>query len=491
MLKTFIRLFFILITAIYSFYKLSNSKPKNKAIQIKVLTFSISISGVIALLFNSNKSLGLIILFILFFLIMKIFEKQNTIQTYVNALFSFAFSFIVFSFSIIIISLLFLPFHCEIHQLPWHIIHTLIGITQFSIIYFCFHVPRLQKGMLFLHYLPSGNIGFTLSITIVMLIIMANQIETKTDSLFLSLFSFILISAFLLIYWWNYHITQTYRKFLRRNELDSLNLLLEERNQQIIYLKNENDKLARIIHKDNKIIPALSMTIIDSHENKTELDLSKLESDSSLYTKLKQLYAERTETLEKYQREILRLPQTSFDSINAVLSFMQSESLNAGIPYEVVLLDNLDSTIPAEITENDFTHILSDLLVNAVNACRDVPSASIQVYLGKMKYISTIKICNTGNIFNIETLKNLGLVRHTTHANTGGSGIGLMDIWKIKEKYKATLLIDEIADASLSEIYTHVNLLFNHKNHYIIQSDRHKELSAYINRPDIMILSKD
>ena len=65
-----------------------------------------------------------------------------------------------------------------------------------------------------------------------------------------------------------------------------------------------------------------------------------------------------------------------------------------------------------------------------------------------------------------------------------------MDIWSLKEKYKATLLINEITDESSSS-YTCINILFNHKNHYIIQSDRHKELSSYINRPDVMILAKD
>ena len=345
--------------------------------------------------------------------------------------------------------------------------------------------------MKFLFHLPSNNIGSSLCIFLIMLIIMLCESKTTVESFTLGFASLIVIIGFLLIYWWNYHITQTYRKFLRRNEIDSLTLLLEERNQEILYLKKENDKLAGIIHKDNKIIPSLSMAIIDSYENNTALDLSNLECDSSLYTKLKQLYDERCETLEKYHQEILHLPQTSFDSVNAVLSFMQSEALNAGIPYEVVLFDNLDSTIPAEITENDFTHILSDLLANAVNACRDIPSSSIQVYLGKMEGISITKICNTGNVFSMDALKNLGLARHTTHADTGGSGIGLMDIWKIKEKYKATLLIDEITSESSYEIHTHVNLLFNHKNHYIIQSDRHKELSRYINRPDIIILSKD
>lgn len=315
------------------------------------------------------------------------------------------------------------------------------------------------------------------------------ELKTKAEIYMYTFMSITLFLGFILIYWWNYHITQTYRKFLRKHEIDSLNLLLEERNQEITYLKNENDKLARIIHKDNKIIPALSMAIIDSYENKSTLDLSALETDSSLHGKLKQLYDERAETLANYQQEILRLPQTVFDSVNAVLSYMQTENLKAGIPFHVMLFDDLASTIPDEIAEDDFIHMLSDLLANAINACKDISSASIQVYLGKMDGISTIKILNTGNTFDIEVLRDLGLVRHTTHADTGGSGIGLMDIWKIKEQYKATLLIDEMVNPS--NTYTCVNILFNHKKHYIIQSNRHKELSSYINRTDIMIISKE
>lgn len=156
-----------------------------------------------------------------------------------------------------------------------------------------------------------------------------------------------------------------------------------------------------------------------------------------------------------------------------------------------MLFDNLKSTIPEEITEDDFNHLLSDLLTNAPNACTNISDASIVAYLEKTEKTSTIRICNTGSIFHIETLKNLGLCRHTTHPDTGGSDIGLMDIRMLKEKYKATLLIDEITDESSDEVYTCVNILFNHKNHYIIQSDRDKELITYINRPDVMIWGKE
>ena len=233
------------------------------------------------------------------------------------------------------------------------------------------------------------------------------------------------------------------------------------------------------------------MAILDFKGNNNELYLLEADTDSTLLKKLKQLYDERVEILSNYQKEIVSLPSTAFDTVNAVLSYMQSQSLKESIAYQVILFDDLTSTIPSEISEDDFIHILSDLLTNAINACRNIPSAAIQIYLGKFDNISTIRICNTGQVFHIDTLKNLGQSRHTTHEETGGSGIGLMDIWRIKERYAATLLIDEVTDTSLSQSTVCISILFNHKNHYIIQSDRHKELSTYINRPDIMIFSKD
>lgn len=489
MLTCLIRNFFVMLVSVYTFYKLLNIKPKKRNMQFFLVIYSFSVSLCTALLFSYNQSLNWLFILVSLFLIVKCIEHTNLYISYNAVLFSFSLSFTTFSLSAIIVGLILIPIFYGKYEMPWILIRLLIGSIHTFLIFSCFRIPRLRKGMKFLHYIPSYNLGLVSCISLFMLFIMFCELKTRAETYIYFFMSLSLFLGFLLICWWNYHITQTYRKFLRKNEINSLNLLLEERNQEILYLKSENDKLARIIHKDNKIIPALSMAIIDSYENKTTLNLSVLETTSSLHRKLKQLYKERVETLANYQQEILRLPQTAFDSVNAVLSYMQTESLKAGIPFHVMLFDDLASSIPEEITEDDFTHVLSDLLSNAINACKDIPSASIQVYLGSMENIPTIKVLNMGNVFDAEVLRDLGLARHTTHADTGGSGIGLMDIWSIKERYRATLLIDEIANDS--NTYTCVNILFNHKKHYIIQSNRHKELSSYINRPDIMIISKD
>ena len=427
----------------------------------------------------------------MFFLLMKICSKLRFSLIYITTLFSFALSFITYNLSGIIVGLILLPFQHGNYTLSWFLIRICGGMVHFLLLYCCYRIPRLKKGMTFLHNTSSNNIGSAFCLFTIILIIIASHSKTYSNVLIASVYTLLFILGLLLIYWWNYRITQTYRKFLRKNELDTLNRLIEKQNQEILYYKGEADYLAELIHRDNKMIPAITRTILYSYENHIPLDLSEWETASPLYDKLKQLYDERMDALETHQKKALACPPTGFDTVNATLSYMKSEAQNAGIPFHVVLFDDLVSTIPEKISEDDFNHMLSDLLANALNACKGIAGASIQVYLGKMDGISTIKICNTGTVFDVETLNHLGLVRHTTHPDTGGSGIGLMSIWRIKHKYAATLLIDENFDTNTASAYTYMNILFNGKNHYMIQSNRHKELSTYINRPDVMIIPKD
>lgn len=488
MLENFIRNAFIYLTSIYAFYKLLNHKPQDIWTHFILLSSSLIASLCSAALFGEDQNLNWIFNFFLFLLIMLFTERRLPLLTYTTVIFSYSLSFITLCMSVIIFALVTSVFFFGNYDLPWLFMRLPIGIFQFLLVHHCFHMPRFRKGMTFLYHVPSANLISTLCIITVMLMLLFSRANTMTNSIILLFYAFALVFSFILIYWWNYHITQTYRNYLRKNELDSLNLLLEERNQKIAYLKSENDKLARIIHKDNKIIPALSMAILDAKDDPSHLQLPKDETQTSLYQKLQKLYEERTETLENYQKEGCRLPQSAYDSVNAVLSYMQAEAARFKIPYQVILFDDLSAAVPKDISEEDLTHLLSDLLSNAIYASKEVPSASIQVCLGEQNGIFTVRVHNTGSVFPTDVLRDLGLVRHTTHADTGGSGIGLMDIWSIKKHCSATLLIDELSASPAS--YTSINLLWNHKDHYMIQSDRSRELSTCIRRSDLMILSK-
>ena len=107
----------------------------------------------------------------------------------------------------------------------------------------------------------------------------------------------------------------------------------------------------------------------------------------------------------------------------------------------------------------------------------------LQFYQAGKDFI--IEIADNGNPFEANVLVNYGLEQLTTHADTGGSGIGLMDIWKIKEKYGTSLHITEYEkDAPYTK---KIALIFNKKNRYTISTTRKEELQSISKRTDLQI----
>lgn len=412
--------------------------------------------------------------------------------TYVTTLFAFSLSFLSFILSGIASSLLLSPFYYNAYDIPWNIIHLGAGIIQFLSIYLCFKIPRLKRGMMFLYHIPSGNIGSTLCILVITFIIVYSYLESYTKTFIFSYSATIVITIFLLAYWWNYHLTQTYRKYLKKNEINTLNTIILEKDTEIQRLKTEHDRLARLIHKDNKLLPAFSMAITDFLENKNKLSSDELENyGNSLKDQLELLYDERMKSISEHSKSALPLPFTNLCSVDAVLSFMHKRALKENIQFQLILPDDIATTIINILSEEDLTLILSELLENALYASLGNPNANIQVHLGMHDEMLTIKVSNIGKGFEIDTLQNIGISKHTSHQDTGGSGTGMMDIWKLKERYHATLIIDETFTDLEASLHTSISLLFNQKNHYIIYSDRYKDLIKSINRPDVLILSKE
>ena len=127
---------------------------------------------------------------------------------------------------------------------------------------------------------------------------------------------------------------------------------------------------------------------------------------------LKILYDDCLEILTGYEKNLLPIPSTGFSSVNAVLIFMQKNAHQLGIRYQFMLTDSLSEIIPSVISEKDFSHLLSDLLDNAIIAAKDSPSGTIQIHMGYFDSIYTLKIFNTGQPFAINVLQNLGINRH-------------------------------------------------------------------------------
>lgn len=492
MLDNIIRNSFVILIAIFTFYKLLNYKFSFTTVRILLICTSLIISIISGFFFISNQAFNWICILIAYIILMQIFLPLSWYVTYTTSLFAFSLSFISFILSGVVSSLILFPIYYNAYEVPWILIHLGAGIIQFLAIYFCFRIPRLQRGMMFLYHIPSGNIGSTLCILIFTFIIINGYLENYTKTFIFTYSAIIFIGLFLLSFWWNYHLTQTYRKYLKKNEITTLNNLILEKDAEIQRLQLEHDRLAHIIHKDNKLLPAFSLAITDFLKNKNNLSSAELETyGNNLRNQLELLYDERVKTVSERPTNLLPLPLTNICSVDAILSFMYKRALKENIPFQLILTDDISTISKNIISEKDLTLFLSELLENALYASQNISDTNIQVYLGMYNEIFTLKVSNVGVRFELDTLQNLGIVKHTSHQDTGGSGTGMMDIWMLKERYLATLIIDETYTDCETSVQTCISILFNRKNHYIIHSDRYKDLIKSINRPDVLILSKE
>lgn len=76
--------------------------------------------------------------------------------------------------------------------------------------------------------------------------------------------------------------------------------------------------------------------------------------------------------------------------------------------------------------------MLADLIENAFIAMSDVTDKKFSLTLGEWEITCLLKFPTTDSRFT-GNFQDFGLKAHTTHAGNGGSGIGLMDIWKLKK----------------------------------------------------------
>ncbi|MDE7181660.1 MAG: hypothetical protein K2O41_01330 [Clostridia bacterium] len=242
---------------------------------------------------------------------------------------------------------------------------------------------------------------------------------------------------------WKKHITNSYHnKIHKRNEY-LYEQRIEEYEKERGELLNNNAELSKIIHRDNKLIPALSAAVqklIASAPDKKDF--------KDLLEQIEQLSAERKEVIEDYQTKSDTLPKTGNTALDAVIHFLHNKALQSGISAEFkidgasipLLLDNVKD-------HTDLNTILCDLGENAIIAAKHVADGKICVAFGvDGENVPSLNFYDNGARFDEKVLANMGKKRITTHKSEGGSGIGLMTLFEILNKYNASYCLDEQSD---------------------------------------------
>lgn len=396
MIESCIQIFFILLSCFYLYHKLLNIEKRPFNIELYCYIY---FAGCSCLLYSISKNIYYIVCFpaliILFFVFIKIYTHTNYKTALITTVIALGISLCSFTFSAVIMTLFLLCTGLTPENHFWILIKLVIGIMQYVLVHLPFQLKRLKKGMPFLYELNFNNAGFFLSICIIICVIIISTPYTLHTYIIMSSLFLIFPCALLLISWWRAIITRNYRRKLQQFEMQKLKNELVQKEQEIARLLENNKALAQIIHRDNKLIPAMELAVNTFLQNRNTLSPQQLkEQGLALAAHLQTMSQERKFNLAEYQ--------------------------------------------------------------------------------------------TNGQPFSPEIFQDFGLKAHTTHAGNGGSGIGLMGIWKLKKKYRASLVITEYAPGTYS--YTkQISLIFDAKKHYIIQTYRRRELGQIRFRDDLYI----
>lgn len=494
----FFRFFFITLGSVYICYHLLRLPKFSKKYTVNVLLFSL-INGILVY-YLDKISFFFCFLFTIaaVFLCIYINYKTEKKILFSTTIISFAMSYILFSFSnipVVLIAAIFIYGETEFLLFPYIII---CGALELVLIWLLFRIKYFRKGMPFLYQSESSFGGVLLSLAILISMLAFHLFPISEPALgFTWLFSFLILGIFLLT-WWNARVRRAYREKLRLAEIASLRAELDELKQECGKIREDNDALARVIHKDNKMIPAMELAVKNFVEQQTrQIGTQPVMKDgapqlrqegNALTQQMEHLLTDREEVLSSYKKWTYTLPSTGILVVDAMLSFMEKKAHALQMKFHVRLGQGVADITEAIATE-DLAHLLSDFIENAMIAAKSSSNPSVLVYLGKLGEHFAIEIADNGADFAPDVYQDLGLRRHSTHLDEGGSGIGLMDIWKLKKKYRASLHIIEYAPQE-QEFTKKITIMLDRKNHYIIETYRFDEVEEAHLRGDMFVLQK-
>ncbi len=357
----------------------------------------------------------------------------------------------------------------------------LVCPVQALLTLFTFRIKRLKNGMPFLIEHGSSDIGVYVSVT---LLIAASFIGLKEDNNPVKLIPiiFILISGLIILVWWRKSLTMKYLDRIRAQELQELRDAVAEKDAEIKRLKSHNDELAKIIHKDNKLIPALELAVrqyLDTAENEPDPAV-RLAKAKTLLSQIESKTKERTGIIRVYEFTSKSLPSTGVPSVDALLSYMLQRAIEYRVDFDVSLSGSVKRLVENIADERDVNTLLADLAENALLSAKKRASGKVLVNLGIADECYRIDVFDNGAPFSQETIARLGLEKSTTRAGEGGSGIGLMSLFEIIGKYNASFVIEDIF--SNSQYTKKVSVCFDQVGQFRVKTKEGSSLELLTDR---------
>lgn len=442
MLVALIKLLSIQLCTYYTYIRLLNIKQDHIGIKILGLITITIISYYIGSLLVSI-TIPLMVLITIGFLTL---NREHPINVKITtSIISYGVSLFIYTVTSVALSTIRLTHK----DMPDVLFYLIILIIQTLIIVLLFRIKRLRKGMPFLKNIVGNDSGVVISIILLNSIIIL--FNNNYNYLYILPIFIVITSGGLIYLWWRKSLTKLYISNTKDTEINNLKEILEEKEQRILYLEQQNSELAKIIHTDNKLVSSLDFAVKSLFEILgSSDDLEDIRARGrDLLAHVEEVTQDRFGIINAHRLINKSLPKTRVTSIDILLSYMLNKASSAGITFDVNIMGSIKYMTDSIITDKDLTVLLAELIDNAIIAVKQSEIKRVLVTLGIADNNYVVYVFDSGGPFAPEVLSNFGKRQITTHREEGGSGIGLMTISEIVNKYKASLDIINLPSGSL------------------------------------------
>ncbi len=399
-MQIFIRNSGIILCCIYYFSRLSNTQFTKK-----ILTH-FSIVSIISLSFftltqtiSSDIVSPVIVLFLSLYIAITI--KTSILASLILSAISLALSYITFAVSIMIVSILSLLLPIDVSRT---LLQSFACMLQLILMPLPFSIKRLQKGMPFLH---KHVYALPILIISLILILLSIKLNSNTQHIYYLIPAFFVFLLSLLIYdYWRSCLTKTYIDKLKDRSISDLNQQIAQQAEEIIQLKEENQRLSKIVHKDNKLIPTLEHSVYTFIRNNSIKDQDVLTESDKIIERFSKLSKERAELVKEQDTLCQKLSLTNVLSIDQYLQYFQCQAKENNIDFQTVIDCDVPHLIETIIEEYDLETLIQDLLDDALHATQANNGCYILLIMGLVSNIYTISIFDSGIPFPTEFYQN-------------------------------------------------------------------------------------
>ena len=456
----------------------------------RTISFIFLYSYILTFFPHLNASERILLTLIISYVYYRIFFRTNSLFSFSTFVISFGLSYFLLTISCGISSIIFISIYHSLDSIPFPTIDWCTGFIQILLAYLLFKTKRLCNGLILL--IRNKYISHLLILCCVIISFFVIISSTLNPSIIFENI-FIIVLCFLLFYYWQHRITQTYLEQLRIVNEKSLEDEITSLKEEITSLKADNHRLTQIVHKDNKLVPAMETTVLELLQSTKNLSPEELFTrGNELSRTLQEMAKERKGILTSLSSTNNSMPSSGLIAIDGLLSYMEKRAAESNINYKVKMDDNIKELILTALSEDDLRHLLGDLIENAIIATNysELPK-HISIYLGSLQDKFLLEISDSGIPFNPETYQYFGYEHCSTHQEDGGTGTGLLDIWSIKKKYKASLYIYEYETSSNNIFTKKISFLFDGKNHFLLKTYRDKEIKNSLIRGDLHVFPNE